>query len=102
LTIRPDLIIHEPFEPSRHAGRDDGNHAVIELKRRSDEANAIAAFSNIEAMLRILDYPIGVFINIDSQDTFTELVPREFGERVVCIAVALDASGTVSLIERRA
>lgn len=35
LRIRPDIILHEPFNPKRHRDRDDGNHAVMELKRRA-------------------------------------------------------------------
>lgn len=29
LRIRPDIILHEPFDPGRHRGRDEGNHAVM-------------------------------------------------------------------------
>jgi hypothetical protein len=35
LTIRPDIIIHEPFDPGRHAGRTEGNLAAVELKRKA-------------------------------------------------------------------
>lgn len=31
LRIRPDIILHEPFDLSRHRGRNEGNHAVMEL-----------------------------------------------------------------------
>ena len=34
LNIRPDIVIHEPFDPLIHANRRDGNYAVFELALR--------------------------------------------------------------------
>lgn len=42
LTIRPDIIIHEPFDEARHDSRKDGNVAVIELKRDASQEGASA------------------------------------------------------------
>jgi hypothetical protein len=42
LAIRPDIIIHEPFDPSRHRSRRDRNVAVMELKRAATAEKAAA------------------------------------------------------------
>lgn len=90
LRIRPDIILHEPFDSSRHRGRDEGNYAVMELKRRATPCTAADAFTNLAAMIDALNYPFGIFINIDSPKTWAELVPDAHRARIVCLAVYLD------------
>lgn len=90
LRIRPDIILHEPFDHGRHRGRDEGNHAVMELKRRATPGTAADAFTNLVAMINALNYPLGVFINIDSPKTWAELVPEAHRARIVCLAAHLD------------
>ncbi len=93
LRIRPDIILHEPFDPGRHRGRDEGNHAVMELKRHATPGTAADAFTNLVAMIDTLNYPLGVFINIDSSRTWAEAVPEAHRARVACLAVHLDENG---------
>ena len=93
LRIRPDIILHEPFDSSRHRGRDEGNYAVMELKRRATPRTAAAAFANLVAMINTLNYPLGIFINIDSPKTWAELVPVAHRARIVCLAVHLNEDG---------
>lgn len=93
LRIRPDIVLHEPFDPGRHRGRDDGNHLVMELKRRATPATAGAAVTNLVAMIDVLNYRLGVFINIDSPKTWAESVPEVHRTRIVCVAVHLDGDG---------
>jgi hypothetical protein len=99
LRIRPDIILHEPFDPGRHRGRDEGNHAVMELKRRATPGTAADAFTNLVAMIDVLNYPLGVFINIDSPKTWTESVPEAHRAHIICLAVHLDENGE-SLVVR--
>jgi hypothetical protein len=93
LRIRPDIILHEPFHPDKHAGRDDGNHAVLELKRRAGPAAANQAVESLVAMIDILRYPLGVFINVDSAKTRAELIPQAYRARITCFAVSMDKNG---------
>lgn len=93
LRIRPDIILHEPFDPGRHRSRDEGNHAVMELKRRATPGTAANAFTNLVAMIDTLNYPLGVFINIDSPKIWAELVPDAHRARIFCLAVHLDENG---------
>ncbi len=98
LRIRPDIILHEPFDPARHLGRDDGNHAVIELKRHAITRTAKEALESLVAMIEALNYPLGVFINVDSTRTWSELVPEAFRTQIVCLAISLDESGAPRLM----
>jgi hypothetical protein len=81
LNIRPDIIIHEPFDPERHHTRADGNFAVLELKRRASPTDAFGDFQNLAQMLDVLRYRLGIFINIDSRMTYATLVPAEQAAR---------------------
>ncbi|MBB2803063.1 hypothetical protein [Xanthomonas arboricola] len=93
LRIRPDIILHEPFDPSLHRYRDDGNHAVMELKRRATPGSAAGALTNLVAMINALNYPLGVFINIDSPKTWAESVLEDHRARIVYLAAHLDENG---------
>jgi hypothetical protein len=100
MTIRPDIIIHEPFDPRRHADRTQGNVAVIELKLRASEAKAAGDFESLGQMLDVLHYPVGIFINIGSPRTHSILVPGALRGRIVCYAVWLQ-DGKTQLVEQR-
>jgi hypothetical protein len=101
LTIRPDIIIHEPFDPARHAARTEGNRAVMELKLNATRAEAAEDLESLAVMIQVLRYPLGVFVNIASSVTYADLVPRAARGRVVAFAVTLK-DGKPSLIEERA
>jgi hypothetical protein len=99
LTIRPDIIIHEPFDVDRHTGRTDGNVAVIELKLRATASEAEADFESLRLMLDVLRYPLGIFINIGAARTWSEALPESLRGRVVCFAVAL-RSAAIEVLEQ--
>ncbi|TKC91703.1 hypothetical protein FAZ69_04475 [Trinickia terrae] len=101
ISQRPDIVIHEPFDPSRHRARTDGNHAVLEIKRRSTERQAILDFEKLRVMTEVLDYPLAMFVNIDSAETYVEVSPPELRDRLICFAVYRGDTGT-EVIERRA
>lgn len=98
VTIRPDIIIHEPFDPQRFADRSQGNVAVIELKLRSTAAEAADDFKNLGLMLDVLRYPLGIFINIGAERTWAESLPEALHGRVVCFAVHLQGAA-VAIVE---
>ena len=89
LRIRPDIIIHKPFNPELHASRQKGNFAVIELKLRARPKKAIEDFSSIQSMLRVLDYPVGIFINIDQTRTQIEHAPSSCHGKLVAFSTKL-------------
>lgn len=99
LTIRPDIIIHDPYDPARHGGRDQGNILVIALKRRASPAKAADDFKSLAQMMDVLKYPAGVFVNIASLKTHVEVLPPEVKERITCFAVSRNGEGQ-TLIRR--
>lgn len=98
LNQRPDIIVHEPFDPQRHEGRYQGNHAAIALKRRATASDAEDDFKKLQSMLDVLDYPLGVFINIDALTSFSNQLPNQLKERVVCFAVRLSNDGAAQVV----
>ena len=101
LTFRPDIIVHEPFTPLLHGNRSEGNYIVVELKLNATPEEATDDFRKLTQMLQILNYPIGIFINIGSTRTYRELAPIETQGRVVCFAVS-QSNGETIVIEERA
>ena len=50
IKIRPDIIIHIPFERDTAGRRDEGNFVAIELKLRATEKDALWDFTNLAQM----------------------------------------------------
>src|SRR5437588_9939027 len=100
LTVRPDIIIHEPFDPVRGGARTEGNRAVVELKLNATAAQAADDFESLAAMIQVLHYPLGVFVNIASTVTHASLVPAAVRGRVIAFAVTLQ-DGKPRVIEER-
>lgn len=73
---RPDIIIHVPFEEGIARSRREDNFVAFELKLRADENDASDDFAKLNDYITILKYPIGVFVNVNSEKPFIELVPN--------------------------
>lgn len=99
LTVRPDIIIHEPFDPAHHRYPTEGNRAVVELKLNATAAEAAEDYASLASMIQVLHYPLGVFVNIASSATYADRVPEEVRGRVVAFAVTLQ-DGEVRLVEQ--
>jgi hypothetical protein len=97
LRLRPDLIIHVPFDGERHSNRSEGNYICFELKLRASEAQAREAYSNLAQLMRALNYPLGIFINISSNQTHISSAPKDGGQ-FFAFAIALE-DGNVSVYE---
>jgi len=100
INLRPDIIIHEPFDATRHATRQDGNVAVIELKLNASQADARSDFESMEKMMAALNYPMAIFINIATEQTHAALVPDAARGRITCFAVSI-REGRAHVIEDR-
>lgn len=101
LTIRPDIIIHEPFDPTRHRTRRDGNVAVIELKLNASRGAAQRDFVSLLKMMEALSYPAGVFINIASDATHADAAGEAAGGLITCFATA-PVEGGVHVVRQTA
>jgi hypothetical protein len=100
INIRPDLIIHVPFERGLTPGRDKGNFVAIEIKRRSTEAEAVEDFAALELMAMKLGYPITILLNIDSLEARAQRCPASIATQTVCFAVQLRDGEPVIMMER--
>jgi hypothetical protein len=100
IKIRPDIIVHIPFERGLVGERDEGNFVAVELKRRATVKRAKSAFANLALMKKALRYPLTVFINVDSEETHAAVCPRTIAEQTVCFAVRLERGKSVVKAER--
>ena len=99
IRIRPDIIIHVPLERGVAQGRDDGNFVAMELKRRATPKRAKEAFANLAQMKKALKYPLTVFINIDSDQTYAALCPKSIVGQTPCFAVRFEDGRSVVVSE---
>ena len=100
LKIRPDIVIHQPFDPTIHETRRHGNFAVIELKLRAGPKRAAEDFTNLYSMLTLLDYPVGIFINVSHSRTQAIHAPAEARGRIIAFATKLTPDGVQVVVER--
>lgn len=100
LTNRPDIVIHVPYDRTQHSSRASGNIAVIELKLNASASEATADFASLATMLKVLHYPLGIFVNIGSSETYGTLVPEGAKGRIVTYAVSFE-KGKVTVVETR-
>jgi hypothetical protein len=101
ITIRPDLIVHVPFDRGTTRNRAEGNFVAIELKRRSTEEEALADFRSLEIIKEKLAYPLTVFVNIDAASTFAEVCPESIAKQTVCFSVQLKDGNPVVVRQHR-
>ena len=88
--VRPDLIIHVPFDSNSHNTRGEGNFVVFELKYNSKKDAALCDFDNLATMCNKLNYPLAVFINISSTTTHIENYEGENKDLIVAYRINLD------------
>ena len=64
LRLRPDIIIHVPYERGLSPSRKHDNYMVILLKRAAARSKSLQNFRSLERICSILNYPVGVSINV--------------------------------------
>jgi len=67
IRLRPDIVAHIPFDRGLSPSRKDDNYMVILLKLRANQIKANEDFHDLETICSVLDYPLGVFVNIASE-----------------------------------
>ena len=89
ITLRPDIIVHIPFDRGVSPTRNYDNHLVILLKLAANQKKAEEDFADLETICSVLDYPLGVFVNITSRQVFLPEYHRQvkgpFGLREVAV-----------------
>jgi hypothetical protein len=97
IKLRPDLIIHIPFDRGTSENRKAGNFVAIEIKRRS--ADVQQAFESLRMIHEALNYQLTVLVNIDSQQTHAEECPASIAQQTVCFAVMEEAGAPVVRVQ---
>lgn len=95
ITIRPDIIIHIPFERGDFNNRTQGNYTIIQLKRRAIKTKVLEDFRKIDLMFQHLNYPIGIFLNVDSNRTYYDAYSGNYRCRLHCFAIRLENGAVV-------
>jgi len=89
LRIRPDIILYVPYEKGLYGDRRSGNFVVIQIKRKASIDKAREDFNKLDLMFKNLDYPLGIFLNLNSAKTFFDYYTGNYPERLHCFAVRL-------------
>jgi hypothetical protein len=76
--IRPDILVHPPTPD--YGDRRIGNVMACELKLRARRRDAMSDFRKLDELCAKLAYPVVVFINVDSNDTYTEFYNGPYRE----------------------
>jgi hypothetical protein len=87
INITPDIIIHVPA--AEGGNRNIGNSAVFELNFQAGPTEARGDFLNLDTVVGALDYPLGVFVNIDSARTEAAHYQGDYLGRIHFFAVRL-------------
>ena len=95
LRIRPDIIIHTPFEGSDFSNRRQGNYVVLELKLRATQKEAFEDFNKLEQMRESLDYPLGIFVNINAKETFLKDYKKRTDIALFSFAIRLEQDSVI-------
>jgi hypothetical protein len=87
INVRPDIIVHVPTAAG--GDRAVGNFAVFELNFQAGPKEAREDFNNLDAVIEALNYPVGVFVNIDSVRTQAARYEGAYRDRIHFFAVRL-------------
>ena len=100
IAIRPDLIIHIPFERGDTKRREQGNFVAIELKLAATAAEADEDFESLTLIKEKLGYPLTIFLNLDAAETYAERCSQRIASQTVCFAVQLKDHVPVVVVKR--
>jgi hypothetical protein len=101
IRVRPDIIIHVPFDSDEHNTHGEGNFVVFELKLNARESAALTDLDNLSQMCSLLNYPLGVFININATSSHIENYMGENKDKLIGYSVTL-SDGQVSYTREQA
>ncbi len=91
ITVRPDIIIHVPFEDGHHISRREGNFVVFELKLNASPEEAMPDYDHLSNMCEVLGYTLGIFINIASDSAHLNAYQGLHKEKLRAFAVSIQS-----------
>lgn len=99
IILRPDVIIHVPFERGVSPSRKHDNYVVMLLKRAPSRKKAMENFDSLEVICASLEYPIGMSISIGSSKKWLPEVPPEIPSNFVLHEINVTLEKGVPKIE---
>ena len=88
ITQRPDIIFHIPVEISG-ADVNENNYAVWAFKPNADHDAAQEDFEKLDQMFEMINYPLGFFINIRTDQHHLNNYNGQFRDRLFGFSVWL-------------
>lgn len=86
-----------------HNSRKEGNFVVFELKLNACENEAIADYESLSSMCAELNYPLAIFININSSNTYIDSYQGKHKDKLISYSVQLsDNRAVVTKVEPNA
>lgn len=79
IRLRPDIIVHVPFERGVSPTRSHDNHLVIMLKLKANKKRADEDFAKLTTICSKLGYSVGAFVNISTSDLWLPTYPAPDG-----------------------
>lgn len=90
LRQRPDLVIHIPVEDGNTGDVTENNFVVYAFKLRGSLDKALSDFEKIEEMFSLLNYDLGIFVNINAYpNSYLEAYAGEFKNRIHELSISL-------------
>lgn len=101
VNIRPDLIIHVPFDDGIHHSRDEDNFVVFELKLgvSLSKKKALADYESLANMCEALSYPYAVFIIINGDESFLNDYNGPHKDKIIVLKTKLSKDGVAVTTE---
>jgi hypothetical protein len=98
VTQRPDLLIHIPIETGLTDQPNENNFVVYAFKRNGNLARTNIDFSNLDEMFRVLNYEIGIYINIGRfPEVFLHNYEGIYKTRIHEFSIGLDSEREVQI-----
>jgi hypothetical protein len=88
MSQRPDIIFHIPVELSG-ADRNENNYAVWAFKVNANQGSAQEDFEKLDQMFGVLNYPLGFFINIRTDQNHMNIYGGQFRDGLLGYSVWL-------------
>lgn len=100
--LRPDIIVHVPYNRGVSPTRRHDNHLVILLKLSAGRAKAFADFYRLVEMCTALDYPAGAFVNVSSDQLWLPEYKRPAGPFILFEFAVVLAEGKPRIVSAKA
>ncbi len=90
MSQRPDIVLHVPTDKIHVLSKNVGNYAVFAFKHQASKKDAIEDFDKLDEMFWKLDYQLGIFISVNSNNHCLEFYNGRYKSKIHCFGVWLE------------